>query len=206
MPDDMHQDPAAELLRVAEALRRQGAQAYEAAKKYAEDAPRGHADLLMTLAKQVRDALGDDVGMALLAGAMRMSGTGTLTVGGAIAGAVTLAGFGGLTAGGTKNAVGSVAVTGVTATAIAAAHPGEVTITPDVGELVSKAAREGIAGFSILQLLILILTCAIVFGLPFLEQVLPPGSSAVVASENDGIPFVCALIAAAIVANRKPRK
>lgn len=52
----------------------------------------------------------------------------------------------------------------------------------------------------------LMLTCAIVFGLPFLEQVLPPGPPAVVASENEGIPFVCALIVAVIVANRRRRK
>lgn len=96
----------------------------------------------MALARQVREALGGDAGMVLLAGAMRMQGSSTLTVGGPIAGAV-LSGAASLTFGDARHVTTSTVITGITAAAATATtRTAEVTVTPDVGELVSKAARE----------------------------------------------------------------
>jgi hypothetical protein len=80
------------------------------------------------------------------------------------------------------------------------------TVADDPSSLVERAVRHGIVGYSILQLLVLVLICTIVFGLPFLEKSLPAEAAAKLSAEKDGIDFVLALIGAAIVAERKRKQ
>ncbi len=204
---------AGDQARQSREAREQAVQILRAARQYIESAMTAEeaAQGVRSAAQQLAAAM--DNRMAEFIAAVQMTGSGTLTASGTVAipGAAALSGEGHLTVGGVAARAGATVISGgpvhISASDSGAATEGmNVVKVADIGGLFTKAAQDGIYGFSILQLLVLILTCAIVFGLPFLERVLPPEARSDIASEKDGIEFVCSLIAAAIVANRKPKR
>jgi hypothetical protein len=95
---------------------------------------------------------------------------------------------------------------GAAASATAAA-PDAITVQnlDDPAELVTQAVQHGVGGFSMVQLLVLLLILTVIFGLPYLKEVLPSDMAAQLSTQEDGIQCVVGLIGGAIIAERKRR-
>jgi hypothetical protein len=191
--DSTEQEQAAELARQVEALRDQGMPIFRAVQQYMEHARAVEAGVA-SVARQISDAM--DSGMTeVIAAAQKLvprppgaslSGTGTLSAGGRIAGGASLSGEGRL----------------VASADVITLYDSDSVQPENLSRLSARASRDGLAGLSTMQILVLVLICLLAVGAPFAQLELPPEAQVLLTEEYSTLSLGLA-IALVIVQNRK---
>jgi hypothetical protein len=172
--DNGEQERAAELARQAEALREQGMPIYRVVQEYIAGT-RAAERGVSSAARQIGEAM--DMGMAEVFAAVRKH--------------VIIA---------PNQAVEARVV--LDADTITLSEGSSVIPLVDIVELSARASRDGIAGFSIMQVLALVLVWLLSVGSPVVQVALPPEAQTVVSNEYATLGIAIA-ITLLIVQNRK---
>jgi hypothetical protein len=172
--DGSEQDREAELARQAEALREQGMPIFRAVQEYITGAGAAEESAI-SAARQVSEAM--DRGMAEVIAA--------------VGNMVGLAG----TAANTSQASGSLsALAMITVDADVITVSDSETVRPEnLNRLLARASRDGIAGLSTTQTLVLVLIWLLTIGAPVVQQALPPEAQTLLSDEYGTISIAIAI-------------
>lgn len=205
------QELAAQLAKQIDVTPDQSRLIYRAVQQYLAR-PGANEPSMQSVASELSEQL--DQGMAEVIAAVRklapqsggatLSGEGTLSGGGHLRAATGLRGEGTLSAG-----THAMVFAGVAEGRAVVPTPQVITLSDtdsvrpeNLNRLLTKASRDGIAGFSNIQVLALVLICLLAVGTPFAQLALPPEAQVLLADEYATIGLGLALVLA-IVQNRK---